>query len=387
MQERQQHEPYKVHLADVSYFSGKLEAYLRYKEIPFQRIEMTAGSGVTGIYAHTGIRKVPAVETGDGLWLRETTNMIDWFEDRYTNKAIIPADPALAFTSKLVEDYADEWCWRSAMYWRWKSNDNAQLLGSRIGKEVFADWPIPTSWSGKFFKARQRFTFMKGDGVCAETEATVRDQYFRLSESLTKILSDQPFLLGNQPTLVDFAFMGPFFRHYFCDPIPARIMRDQYPSVLAWVSRVWNAKASISTGSQKQSDFKHTGWEYILSEMMQDYLPYLQQNKTAWQTGLRKFDNVTTQETFKQVPVIHHRVYCLEQLEKQYQSLDTQTRTRVDKLLTPYGDICLTGNTVSGIADTYALPLKPRPKIGLCEYLEAYLLGSPWDMNRPPKNT
>ena len=31
---------YRVYLMDVSYFSGKLEAYLRYKEIPFERVEV-----------------------------------------------------------------------------------------------------------------------------------------------------------------------------------------------------------------------------------------------------------------------------------------------------------------------------------------------------------
>jgi len=54
MNDKAQHEPYKVHLADVSYFSGKLETYLRYKEIPFERIEMDATSGVNQVYANTG---------------------------------------------------------------------------------------------------------------------------------------------------------------------------------------------------------------------------------------------------------------------------------------------------------------------------------------------
>ncbi len=382
MSEFKPYEPFKVYLADVSYFSGKLESYMRYKEIPFERVAINASTGVSEVYANTGIRKVPAVESADGKWLKETTNMIDWFEERYTNQPIIPSDPALAFLSKLVEDYVDEWCWRSAMYWRWRSDDNARLLGSRIGKEVFSDWPIPTRWAGKLFAIRQRLIFLKGDGLRKESETAIAKQYYQLSDSLTKLLSDQPFLLGNKPTLVDIAFMGPFFRHYFCDPIPARVMRDNYPDVTEWVARMWNAKASKQPTEMHLSDFSHPGWEFILKELIQDYLPYLYSNKAAWKQGRNKFTHTTTQTTFVNIPVVHHRVYCLERLEEQYQALDDRTRARVHAVLSPYGEIMLDGNTVSGIKESYELPLKPRPPIGRWEYLQVYLFGSPWDMNR-----
>ena len=379
------HEPFKIYRADVSYFSGKMESYLRYKEIPFELIEMNASNGVTDIYANTGVRKVPAIASADGLWFRESTNMIDWFEEHYNNQPIHPSDPALAFLSKLVEDYADEWCWRSAMYWRWHDKDNAQYQGSRIGQDVFADWPIPTSWSGFIFRKRQQLVFMKGDGVTTQTEAVVRQQYFQLADAFTELLADQPFLLGNKPTLVDIGFMGPFFRHYFSDPFPASVMRSQYPAVLEWVARVWNAQASGMPLETQLSDFSHKGWEFILQELVQDYLPYLQQNKIAWQAGKKKFDNSTTKATFKNIPFVHHRVYCLEQLEQQYQALDQTTLAQVNAVLEPYGAVPLDGNTDSGISHTYKLPLEPRPPLGKLEYLEVYLLGSAWDMNRPPK--
>jgi hypothetical protein len=31
---------------------------------------------------------------------------------------VIPLDPLVAFVSRLVEDYADEWMWRPAMHYR-----------------------------------------------------------------------------------------------------------------------------------------------------------------------------------------------------------------------------------------------------------------------------
>lgn len=383
----QKHEPYTVYLADVSYFSGKLETYLRYKEIPFQRKEMNASNGVKEVYANTGLRKVPSVKTTDGLWLKDTTPMIEWFEKAYPEHSIIPSDPVLRFVSKLVEDYADEWCWRTAMYYRWRSNGNARFLGSRIGQEVFSDWPLPANLAGKLFCARQRHTFLKGDGLTKTSEPAIRHQYFDLLESLSKLLIDQPFLLGNKPTLVDIAFMGPFFRHYYCDPVPAKIMRDNYPAVNEWVARMWNARCSQQEFTQNLSDFTHVGWQFILQEILQDYLPYLQKNAESWGQGKRKFTYESTKVTLHNIPVVHYRVYCLEMLENQYQSLDTDTRACVDKLFAPYGALTLGSKTHSGLIEEYQLPLRPRGQTGFLENLSVFFFGTPWDMKKHPPNS
>ena len=106
-------EPYKVYKSDISYFSGKLEAYLRYKEIDHQAIDVTPDL-MNRIVRNTGVKKMPAVETSNGLWLFDTTPTIEWFEKIYPEHPIYPEDPALRFLAILVEDYADEWLWRPA---------------------------------------------------------------------------------------------------------------------------------------------------------------------------------------------------------------------------------------------------------------------------------
>ncbi len=75
--------PYRLYVLDVSYFSGKLEAYFRWKEIPFERIEATWRQINTRLLPHTGIARVPLVQTPDGTWLQDTTPIIDWLEQRH----------------------------------------------------------------------------------------------------------------------------------------------------------------------------------------------------------------------------------------------------------------------------------------------------------------
>lgn len=385
---------YTVYLADVSYFSGKLEAYLRYKEIPYQRIEMNAKTGVEEVYKNTGMMKVPAVKTDKGLWLKDTTPMIDWFEKNHNEHSILPKNPAVQFISKLIEDFADEGCWRTAMYFRWSEPSNARYLGQRIGKEVLSGWPLPTSFTGGYFRIRQTRTFLYGDGLSKITEPVIRQQYFDLLDCFNQLLEEQPYLLGNQPSLVDIAMMGPFYRHYFCDPEPAKIMRDQFPRVLEWVVRVWNSKGSqfSKTGLDGISieSFKHSGWQLILKEIVSCYLPYLRNNARAWQSGEKYFDCEMQGVTFKKLPVIHYRVYCLEVLEKLYQELDEESCELVDELFHDYGDLKLGKNkgamVISGLYSNPQLPLPKRErKITLMEKLSIMTLGTPWDIRYPFK--
>ena len=138
-------EPITAYVSDLSYFSGKMEAYLRYKEIPFMRRVVDVTVMREEILEATGLMKVPVLRLADGRWLKDTTPMIEWFESHYPAPPVIPKDPVLRFLSKLVEDYADEWCWRAALYWRWQPAESRKLLMRRIGNEVLDDCPAPIS--------------------------------------------------------------------------------------------------------------------------------------------------------------------------------------------------------------------------------------------------
>ena len=72
-------EPMTVYLADMSYFSGKMEAYLRYMEIHCERRLATSKSMLKEVLPARGLMNVPVVRLADGRWLKDTTPMIEWF--------------------------------------------------------------------------------------------------------------------------------------------------------------------------------------------------------------------------------------------------------------------------------------------------------------------
>ena len=68
---------YTLYLMYISYFSGKMQAYMRYKEIPHRCVELKWGEMVNILYPNTGLMKVPVVQTPEGQWLHDSTPMMD----------------------------------------------------------------------------------------------------------------------------------------------------------------------------------------------------------------------------------------------------------------------------------------------------------------------
>ncbi len=105
--------PLRVYGASISYYTGKLEGYLRYKEIPYERVTLSPKK-MAHVRKQTGASQMPAVELPDGRFMTDTTPMIAWLEMQHPEPPVIPRDPLQAFVSRLLEDYAEEWLWRPA---------------------------------------------------------------------------------------------------------------------------------------------------------------------------------------------------------------------------------------------------------------------------------
>lgn len=234
----------------VSYFTGKMEAYLRAKRIPFAFQSITATQFMKSFPAQLGALQMPVIELADGRLMTDTTPMIDWLEGQYPDRPIVPEDPAMAFFARLIEDYADEYLWRPAMHYRWSYWESAELLRRQIVDELARDVPLPGFLKRWRTYRRQRDFFVRRDGVNAATWGHVEQAYLRLLEILDPIFARRDYLLGGRVTLADIGLMGPLLRHFSMDPVPSKIMRETAPHVMAWVMRVWTSEILIGVSCQ-----------------------------------------------------------------------------------------------------------------------------------------
>jgi hypothetical protein len=175
------------------------------------------------------------------------------------------------------------------------------------------------------------------------------------------------------------------FRHYAQDPTPSRVMEERAPAVYAWVGRVWNARAHRLGREPILSDFSQPGWEYFLGEIAQSYWPFLVRNARAWVAGQARVDHQAHGVTYRNLKVVHYRVYCLEVLQNEYRRLSEPNRKVVDELLRPYGSIELIDGLDSGLIEEHQLPLRPnRVQPSRLMRMKLVLMGTPWDMPVKP---
>lgn len=382
-----QKKPMDVYVMEISYFSGKFEAFLRYKEIPYNRI-VVDHPHLFEVYKRTGTMKVPAVHTHDDLWLKDTTPMLAWFDERHPEGPIYPSDPALTFLGHLLEDFGDEWLWRPAMWWRWEPVVSRHLLADRISREVLAGFPAPKWLLRPYFAWRQRRTWLWGDGMTRQNTHQVRDIYTNMLDALQQILHTQPFLLGHQPSNADFGFFGPFFRHFSHDPDPAEIMRQRGPAVYAWCANLWNARASQSPKEPVWNWPSSEAWHPIWKEVMGAYLPYFSQNARAWQQGKSRFDFCAGGYEFKGTITTQYRVWCRQQLQRRWDALSQVEQSRVLEVLQPFGDITPLTEAPeidSGLDQDLALPFSPKPPTSLLDQLSTWALGTPRNIRNQQK--
>lgn len=313
----------------VSYFTGKLESYLRYKRLPYEMQHPFADQD--RIRQQVGAIQVPLIERDDGRWMTDTTPTILALEKEHPERPILPDDPVVRFVALLIEDYADEWLWRSAMHYRWSYEHDRELLSRILADEITAHLRVPRFVRRHMLKLRQRIGWVVNDGVNHATREHVELGYRTALNNMTQMLRDRPYLLGTTPSIADIGLMGPMLRHFGQDPTPAEIMRNEAPSVYEWLARVWNAGSN--DGAAGFDDHVPDDAGPMLAEIAATHLIQLRDNALGYHRGQSHFDMTVQGCRYHRIPVSRYRVWCLERLRGHYQGLGDEDQEAVRSLL------------------------------------------------------
>ncbi len=334
----------RVYGCKISYYTGKLETYLRYRSISYENLPTVGNEHKlrTGI----GVVQMPVVELDDGRWLTDTTPILAWLESEQSAPSIYPENPMLKFAANLIEDYADEWLWRPAMHYRWSYRADRNYAAQALYDDLIANnRSMPRLIAIQILKSRQFNGFVRGDGVTTKTREHVEQTYLTALDLLQAIFERRRFVLGDTPTNADFALMGPMLRHFGQDPTPAEIMRNRAPAVYEWVARMWNVKPDakrlkpITTIDQVLAN--------LLVEISKTHLSQLRQNAQAYSKNLTRYDQTIQDCLYVQVPTSRYRVWCLEELQHAWAALDDNTQAKLRQYLSPLeASVLWDGNSI-----------------------------------------
>jgi len=376
------YEPYTLHIYDISYFSGKMQAYLAYKGIPHRTHEVTWNELARRIAPQTGLVEVPVIERADGVFLRDSTAMIEWFEERYPAAAVLPEDPAAAFVCRLLEDYADEGLWRPALYYRWAFPKDSLLYARRF-TEDFLQFPLtPAALLRQSIRRRQRRAYIDGEGITPANRTDVERHYRDELTDLESVFGARPFLFGERPSLADFGYFASMFRHFSIDPTPARIMRNEAPAVYEWVARMWNARAErIGRASWARFDGGVAeGLAPLLERAAKRYLPVLHANAKAVADGRATYSVTLEGKEYPGLRAVPFQAWRRCVLQRGLTALSGASAGAVRATLRRTG--CLSWLELDGtLQHRYPqgdrLPLIEPRRLGLGQRLRIWMFGTP----------
>ncbi|MES2883384.1 MAG: glutathione S-transferase family protein [Pseudomonadota bacterium] len=230
--------PYRHYAWQMSYYSGKTRAYLRYKGIPHVE-QVIRFWHMALIQKKVGAQVMPVVVTPQGEWLQDTSHIIDVLEQRHPAAPVVPTTPRQKMAAYLIEAWGDEFWVHSAMHYRWNFSENyTQLFRHEGGDNLlpFAPRFIKNQLIDRI--AVMLRGFLQGLGVVPGQLAAVEQWTHSMLDALDAHFALHDYLLGSKPSLGDLGLIGPLYAHLGRDPHPARELIAKRPHVAAWVKRM-----------------------------------------------------------------------------------------------------------------------------------------------------
>ncbi|MCP3098657.1 glutathione S-transferase [Myxococcus sp. K15C18031901] len=335
---------YRLYGAEISYFTGKVRAYLRWKNLPFEEVLADAKVFKEVILPRVGFPVIPVVVTPEDDCLQDSTEIIDALEARHGGPSVYPSTPRQRLAALLLETYGDEWLVIPAMHYRWHHNRDWVI-------REFGAVNVPNTSPEQQLEAGARIAERFASaavllGAEPHMHVAVESSYEKLLAELSAHFECMPFLLGARPSMGDFGLMGPLYAHQYRDPKSGEHMRRVAPSVARWVERMRNPVPLA--GAFLPGDELPNTLTPILRRMFLEQLPVL----TDTSRRVRRWMEAHPGEPLPRALGTHafslegqvgKRIVCpyslwmLQRARDYYASLDSERRAAVDEWLDALG--------------------------------------------------
>jgi glutathione S-transferase len=262
---------YVLYGAEISYFTGKVRAYLRWKGLPFREMAANADVYREIIVPRVGFPVIPVLTTPDET-LQDSTEIIEALERRHGEPSVTPASGVQRLASSLLELYGDEWLVIPAMHYRWHRNREwaMRAFGELSVPEATPDeqLAVGTRRAGPFAQAAVLL------GAAPHMHAAIERSYEALLADLDRHFAALPYLLGTRPSVGDFGLYGPLYAHQYRDPASGELMRRLAPNLVRWVERM-TSPPSPRAGEFLAGDEVPESLLPVIERMMREQMPVL----------------------------------------------------------------------------------------------------------------
>jgi glutathione S-transferase len=318
-------------------YSRKMRAALRYRRIPHRW--MLKGSPEAAGLPKPATDLIPVLVFPDAPDEAniDSTPLIRRLERDWSQRSVIPPDPAVAWLDALLEDYADEWLTKAMFHYRWAYPSSAAKADRVTVLEHYPE--VQGTDLAELAEAfsRRQIARLEVVGSSQATAPVIETSYRRLLELLDDLLARAPFVMGRRPGSSDFGLFGQLSQLVLFDPSSVEIAAAEAPRIIAWVHRV----EDLSWLEVEHDDWIDRGGAAedlrpLLVEIGRVYVPFLIANETAISGNLDRVEceidgTLWTQRPFK------YQAKCLRRLREAFGALAEGDRSWVEGTLAGTG--------------------------------------------------
>lgn len=186
---------------EMSHYCEKVRFLLDYKGLTYKTTEVTPGIGQLDVYRLSGQRQVPVLSDGAEV-IADSTAIAHYLEKTYPDRSIIPADPVQRGYCLALEAWADDSIGLNARKVMLGAfGQNPDLRAAALPSET------PDFLKGLVGAVPSEALNVLGAGVGLGPDVIkqARIAIEQSLEALTLLVNSRPYLVGDQPTLADFA--------------------------------------------------------------------------------------------------------------------------------------------------------------------------------------
>ncbi|MEM8499335.1 MAG: glutathione S-transferase family protein [Pseudomonadota bacterium] len=335
------HQPIQLVGGTGSPYTQKMVALMLYRRVPYSVTWGDPGQACDAL----GVAQPKPIfmptfffqQGGEITAQCDSTPIIRRLEQMYSDRSVLPGEPALAFIDYLIEDFADEWCTKYMFHYRWHLEVDASNAGTLLplGMDISIDTDAHRQYKAWVSERQIGRLYVVGSNDI--TAPVIDASYRRFLRAMENHLANQKFMLGSRPSAGDFGLYGQLTQLVGFDPTPRKITHDVSPRTVAWVDQMCD-----QSGLQPKDDHwvaiedQPESLRELLAEMGRVYVPAQLANAEAVRAGEKNWQTqidgaLWTQRTFP------YQAKCLQWTNERYRALSENDRGRVDAMLQDTG--------------------------------------------------
>ena len=289
---------YQLVGSEMSFFTRKLEAQLRFQNIPWSWHFKTEERKAE-LEARAGTHFIPLLATPDKWLLNDTIAIGPMLNERFPERPVIPESPLQRACCFILEDAFNHWLGRVCVHSRWCYPDNVAWAGPRFGANMMLDRSIEVPFSAEELEQLSGIGPMMYEGfgknVCEyngvgpEQADAVQGDFHNMLDALATHFTENDFLLGNRPCLADFALAGASKAHFICDPTPVSWLGKHREMLFDYTDRFfgdWNTPAESWTPGDQVPETLNV----VLNYLQGTYFHFASANITAGLAGEKYYE-------------------------------------------------------------------------------------------------